>query len=132
MTQKEMPKTYDFKSTEQRLYDWWEKRGYFKPKGGKHAERFVISMPPPNVTGELHLGHAITAALQDLMIRYHRMLGQPTLWLPGEDHASIAAQYVVEKSIAKEGLTRLGLGREKFLERVWDWMRRYRHVIAEQ
>jgi valyl-tRNA synthetase len=84
------------------------------------------------VTGELHLGHAITASLQDLMIRYHRMKGDSTLWVPGEDHASIAAQYVVEKEIAKEGLTREGLGREKFLERVWDWMHRYRHVIAVQ
>jgi len=128
----EMQKNYDPSSVEQRLYDWWEKQGYFRPTIDPTQKPFVISMPPPNVTGELHLGHAITAALQDLMIRYHRMLGQPTLWVPGEDHASIAAQYVVEKELAKEGLTRLGLGREKFLERVWDWMRRYRHVIAVQ
>jgi valyl-tRNA synthetase len=127
-----MSKTYDHRTVEQRLYAWWEGKGYFTPTIDWDKEPFVISMPPPNVTGELHLGHAITAALQDLMIRYHRMKGEPTLWLPGEDHASIAAQYVVEKEIAKEGLTREGLGRDKFLERVWDWMRRYRHVIAVQ
>ena len=132
METRELQKNYDPSSVEQRLYDWWEKQGYFRPRIEPSREPFVISMPPPNVTGELHLGHAITAALQDLMIRYHRMTGQPTLWVPGEDHASIAAQYVVEKEIAKEGLTREGLGREKFLERVWDWMHRYRHVIAVQ
>jgi len=127
-----MPKTYDHSSVEQRLYAWWEEQGYFAPNIDPERKPFVISMPPPNVTGRLHVGHAITASLQDLMIRYHRMKGQPTLWLPGEDHASIAAQYVVEKEIAKEGLTRESLGRERFLERVWDWMHRYRHVIAEQ
>jgi valyl-tRNA synthetase len=132
MAKQAMSKAYDHRTVEQRLYAWWEGKGYFTPKIDWDKEPFVISMPPPNVTGELHLGHAITAALQDLMIRYHRMKGEPTLWLPGEDHASIAAQYVVEKEIAKEGLTREGLGREKFLERVWDWMRRYRHVIAVQ
>jgi len=132
MEKQEMSKAYDHRSVEQRLYAWWEEKGYFTPKIDWDKEPFVISMPPPNVTGELHLGHAITAALQDLMIRYHRMKGEPTLWLPGEDHASIAAQYVVEKEIAKEGLTREGLGRTKFLERIWDWMRRYRRVIAEQ
>jgi valyl-tRNA synthetase len=132
MESQEMPKTYDPTSVEQRLYEWWEESGYFIPSIDPDREPFVISMPPPNVTGVLHLGHAITASLQDLMIRYHRMKGQPTLWLPGEDHASIAAQYVVEKEIEAEGLTREGLGREQFLERVWDWMHRYRHVIAMQ
>jgi len=132
MDKSEMPKNYDHRTVEERLYAWWEAQGYFTPTIDPAKEPFVISMPPPNVTGELHLGHGITAALQDLMIRYHRMRGEPTLWLPGEDHASIAAQYVVEKEIAKEGLTREGLGRDKFLERVWDWMRRYRHVIAQQ
>ncbi len=128
----EMSKAYDHRGVEQRLYAWWEGKGYFIPKIDWDKKPFVISMPPPNVTGELHLGHAITAALQDLMIRYHRMKGDPTLWVPGEDHASIAAQYVVEKVIAKEGLTREGLGRDKFLERIWAWMRQYRHIIAEQ
>nr|MBC7245430.1 valine--tRNA ligase [Chloroflexota bacterium] len=132
MAKREMSKTYNHRSVEQRIYAWWEEKRYFTPKIDYSKKPFVISMPPPNVTGELHLGHAITAALQDLMIRYHRMKGEPTLWVPGEDHASIAAQYVVEKEIAKEGLTREGLGREKFLERIWDWMHRYRHVIAQQ
>ena len=132
MANREMPKAYDPSSTEQRLYQWWEESGYFVPEIDPDKAPFVISMPPPNVTGVLHVGHAITASLQDLMIRYHRMKGEPTLWLPGEDHASIAAQYVVEKETAKEGLTREGLGREAFLERIWDWMHRYRHVIATQ
>ena len=132
MASRPMSKVYDPSAVEQCLYEWWDKKGYFTPRIDPQKEPFVISMPPPNVTGSLHLGHAITASLQDLMIRYHRMKGAPTLWLPGEDHASIAAQYVVEKEIAKEGLTRQGLGRERFLERVWDWMHRYRHVIATQ
>jgi len=132
MSGRQMAKTYDPSMVEQRIYQWWEQSGYFTPEVDRDRDPFVISMPPPNVTGVLHLGHAITASLQDLMIRYHRMRGQPTLWLPGEDHASIAAQYVVEKEIANEGLTREGLGREAFLDRVWDWMRRYRHVMAMQ
>ncbi len=110
MIQKEMPKTYDFKSTEERLYAWWEKHGYFKPRGGKHAERFVISMPPPNVTGGLHMGHAITASAEDLMIRYRRMRGLKTLWVPGSDHAGIATQLQVERLLRSEGTSR-GRGR---------------------
>ena len=99
MATREMPKTYNPTAVEQRLYKWWEESGYFIPEIDTNKEPFVISMPPPNVTGVLHLGHAITASVQDLMIRYHHMKGAPTLWLPGEDHASIAAQYVVEKEI---------------------------------
>jgi valyl-tRNA synthetase len=135
----DMPKTYDPGATEAALYAWWEAQGYFKPSVDPNTQStegwspaFVVSMPPPNVTGELHLGHAITAAIEDLMIRYHRMRGRPTLWLPGEDHAGIATQNVVEKQLAKEGKKRQDLGREAFLERVWDWVRRYRHVIADQ
>src|SRR5512136_1210993 len=132
MTQKEMPKTYDFKSTEERLYAWWEKRGYFKPKGGKHAERFVISMPPPNVTGGLHMGHAITASVEDLMIRYHRMRGWKTLWVPGSDHAGIATQLQVEKLLRSEGTSREALGRDEFLRRTWEWKEKYGSYITEQ
>ncbi len=135
----EMPKTYDPAATEARLYAWWEVRGYFKPSVDPNTQStegaprpFVISMPPPNVTGELHLGHAITASIEDLMIRYHRMRGIPTLWVPGEDHAGIATQNVVEKQLAKEGKTRQDLGREAFVQRVWEWVRKYRHVIADQ
>ncbi len=135
----EMPKTYDPGATEAALYAWWEAQGYFKPSVDPNTQPtdgrprpFVISMPPPNVTGELHLGHAITAAVEDLMVRYHRMRGRPTLWVPGEDHAGIATQNVVEKQLAKEGKTRQDLGREAFVARVWDWVQRYRHVIADQ
>ena len=139
MNEKEMPRTYDPHATEQRLYDWWEAQGYFKPEtqfekglANRAQKPFVISMPPPNVTGELHLGHAITASVEDLMIRYHRMRGDPTLWVPGSDHAGIATQNVVERELAKEGLTRHDLGREKFEERVWQWKEKYGGIITEQ
>jgi valyl-tRNA synthetase len=121
MSPHEMPKTYDPHSTEQRLYDSWEEKGYFKPRMNGERKPFVISMPPPNVTGVLHLGHAITASLEDLMIRYHRMIGDPTLWVPGSDHAGIATQNVVERALLAEGLTRHDIGREKFIERAWEW-----------
>jgi valyl-tRNA synthetase len=136
---KEMPKTYDPHATEQRLYDGWEAQGYFKPEtqferglADRTQKPFVISMPPPNVTGELHLGHAITASTEDLMIRYHRMRGDPTLWVPGSDHAGIATQNVVERELAKEGLSRHDVGREKFVERVWQWKEKYGDIITEQ
>ncbi len=136
---KEMPKTYDPHATEQRLYDWWEAQGYFRPEtqfeqglADRTQKPFVISMPPPNVTGELHLGHAITASAEDLMIRYHRMRGEPTLWVPGSDHAGIATQNVVERELAKEGLTRHDLGREKFVKQVWQWKEKYGGIITEQ
>jgi len=129
---RELPKTYDHKEVEKRIYKMWEEGGFFIPKIDPAKKPFVISMPPPNVTGELHLGHAITASIEDLMIRYHRMKGDPTLWVPGEDHAGIAVQNVVERELAKEGLSRHDLGREKFVERVWEWVRKYRTIIANQ
>src|SRR5947209_19590231 len=98
----EMAKAYDPSGVEQRLYDWWEAQGYFKPKIVEGKRPFVISMPPPNITGELHLGHALTATLEDLMIRWHRMRGDPTLWVPGSDHASIAVHYVIDRGLAAE------------------------------
>jgi valyl-tRNA synthetase len=131
----QIPKTYDPHTTEQRIYQWWESSGYFKPRRTpENAKRppFVISMPPPNVTGALHLGHALTATLEDIMIRYHRMLGDETLWVPGEDHAGIATQAVVERELAKEGKGRQQLGREAFIERVWEWVRTYKHRIQDQ
>ncbi|MCG2769950.1 MAG: valine--tRNA ligase [Anaerolineae bacterium] len=127
-----MSKTYDPRATERRLYEWWEAQGYFKPVIDPSRKPFVISMPPPNVTGALHLGHAITAALEDLMIRYHRMKGDPTLWVPGSDHAGIATQNVVERELAKEGLTRHDLGREEFIKRVWQWKEVYHKRITNQ
>ncbi|NOZ29139.1 MAG: valine--tRNA ligase [Chloroflexi bacterium] len=137
--QREMPKTYNPREFEQQIYDWWESQKYFKPEtqfakglASRDQKPFVISMPPPNVTGALHLGHAMTAAVEDLMIRYHRMKGVPTLWVPGTDHAGIATQNVVERQLAREGLTRHDLGREKFLERVWAWKEEYGARITEQ
>ncbi|MBI2909925.1 MAG: valine--tRNA ligase [Chloroflexi bacterium] len=128
----EMPRAYDPSQVEQRLYDFWLAQGCFTPKIDPGKKPFVIIMPPPNITGQLHLGHALTATLEDIMIRWHRMLGEPTLWLPGTDHASIATQFVVEQMLAAEGLTRFDLGRERFLERTWDWANKYRHRITEQ
>ncbi len=127
-----IPKTYDPQTTERRIYEWWESSGYFRPRENPDRTPFVISMPPPNVTGALHLGHALTATLEDLMIRYHRMLGDPTLWVPGEDHAGIATQVVVERELAREGRDRHLIGREAFVERVWDWVRRYKSRIQNQ
>jgi len=126
---------YDPSAVEGRVYDAWLKHGLFKPRsdaeaGGKRP--FVLTMPPPNVTGELHIGHALTMTIEDVMVRWHRMLGEPTLWVPGRDHAGIAGQLVVERELASEGLTRHDLGREKFLERVWDWMDRYGKRIRYQ
>jgi valyl-tRNA synthetase len=128
----EMPSAYDPRAVEQRLYEFWEGNGYFQAHIEPGKPAFTIIMPPPNVTGELHLGHALTAAVEDALIRWHRMLGDPTLWLPGTDHAGIATQMVVEREIAKEGLTRHDLGREEFVARVWQWVRRYRRRIDDQ
>jgi valyl-tRNA synthetase len=127
-----IPKAYDPQAVEQRLYRWWEESGYFRPRPNPDRAPFVISMPPPNVTGALHLGHAITATLEDIMIRHHRMLGDPTLWVPGEDHAGIATQAVVERQLASEGTDRHQIGREAFVERVWEWVRQYKHRIQDQ
>ena len=128
----EIPKAYDPKKVEAKWYQFWLEKGYFTPKIDPEKKPFVIIMPPPNVTGELHLGHALTATLEDIMVRWHRMKGEPTLWLPGIDHAGIAAQVVVEQALAQEGLSRHELGRERFLERMWQWMAKYRGAIAEQ
>ncbi len=128
----EMPKAYDPSSWEGPLYRFWLERGYFKPRIDPDKQPFCIIMPPPNVTGELHLGHALTATVEDCLIRWHRMRGDPTLWLPGVDHAGIATQNVVEKELAKEGMSRHDLGREKFVERVWQWVHKYRSVISHQ
>ena len=128
----DFPKAYSPSSVEGRLYKFWMDKGYFTPKIDPRKRPFVIIMPPPNVTGELHLGHALTAALQDSLVRWHRMLGEPALWLPGTDHAGIATQVVVERELAREGLTRHQLGRERFVERVWEWVSKYGGIIARQ
>lgn len=136
---KPLARIYNPREIEERLYQWWEERGYFRPetqveKGRADVDgpRFCITMPPPNVTGALHLGHAMTAAVEDLMTRYHRMRGFETLFLPGSDHAGIATQNVVERELAKEGLTRHDLGREEFIKRVWEWKEIYHARITEQ
>src|ERR1035437_9751452 len=125
----EMPKAYEPKEVEKKWYAYWLQKGYFTPKIDPDKKPFVIIMPPPNITGELHVGHALTATIKDVMVRWHRMLGEPTLWLPGTDHASIAAQVVVERQLAKEGLPRQQLGREKFLERMGTWANQYKNRI---
>ncbi|MFH1514135.1 MAG: valine--tRNA ligase [bacterium] len=114
-----MERAYDPKEVEQDWYEYWESGGYFEPKGV--GERFCIVIPPPNVTGNLHIGHALNLGLHDVVIRYKRMLGFDTLWLPGVDHAGIATQTVVERKLLEQGIKREELGREKFLEEVWKW-----------
>jgi valyl-tRNA synthetase len=128
----EMPKAYEPNKVERKWYKFWLEKGYFKPRIDPKKKPFVIIMPPPNVTGELHVGHALTATLEDIMVRWHRMKGDPTLWLPGVDHAGIAAQVVVEQLLAGEGLNRHKLGREKFIERMWQWANKCRRTITEQ
>ncbi len=130
---RELPKVYDPNQVEDRIYKMWEEGKFFKPSGNKDAKPFTIVMPPPNVTGQLHMGHAMDATLQDTLIRFKRMQGYDTLWVPGVDHAGIATQIKVEEELrVKEGLTRYDLGREKFLERVWDWKHKYGNRIVEQ
>jgi valyl-tRNA synthetase len=157
MSERTMAKTYDPRSTEQRLYAWWESKGYFRPEtqlalnvADRRDMPFVISMPPSNVTGELHAGHGLVMAIQDVMIRWHRMRGEPTLWLPGNDHASIGTHYVIEKALAQRTcddllsdigfplpqddrpLTRWDLGRKWFLKLGWAWKERYGNAINQQ
>ncbi|MDD3265239.1 MAG: valine--tRNA ligase, partial [Dehalococcoidales bacterium] len=135
MTEKQtrqIPTAYNPADSEDRWYQFWLENGYFKPVIDPDKTPFTIIMPPPNVTGELHVGHALTATLQDIMVRWHRMKGDPTLWLPGVDHAGIATQVMVEKQLAKEGLNRHEIGREEFLKRTWEWVGRFRGAIARQ
>ncbi|MGH2496415.1 MAG: valine--tRNA ligase [Ktedonobacteraceae bacterium] len=127
-----LPKTYEPQAVEGKWYRFWEEGGYFKPSGDRSKPTFVISMPPPNVTGALHLGHAITSTVEDILIRYHRMKGDDTLWVPGEDHAGIATQNVVERLLMQEGTDRHAIGREAFIERVWQWVRQYKSRIQDQ
>ena len=130
---KELPKVYDPHAVESKIYDFWEKGHYFRGVRDEKKKPFSIVMPPPNVTGQLHMGHALDATLQDILTRYKRMQGYAALWLPGQDHAGIATQIRVEEELRKkEGLTRYDLGREKFLERVWDWKNQYGSRIIEQ
>jgi valyl-tRNA synthetase len=140
MTKQELPKAYDFKATESRIYAMWETGGFFKPHNDPNkpgfdpkVKPFVISIPPANVTGELHIGHAMFVSIEDLMIRYHRMKGFSTLWVPGTDHAGIATQLMVERDLLKtEEITREEYGREKFVARTWEWKHKYGGMITNQ
>ena len=126
-------KNFRASAVEADLYRWWEESGFFTPDEKNPKKPFVMMLPLPNVTGDLHLGHALGfGGYEDLMARYHRMRGEPTLWMPGTDHAGIIAQVVVENELAKEGITRQQLGREKFLEEMWKWMDHYRPRIEKQ
>ena len=129
---RELPKVYDPRTVEKRIYDMWLEGGYFKGVRDPEKKPFTIVIPPPNVTGQLHLGHAFDETLQDVLIRAKRMQGYAALWIPGTDHAGIATQIKVEAELRKEGLTRYDLGREKFLEKVWQWKEKYGGRIIEQ
>ena len=130
---KELPKQYDPKQVENQIYEMWMENGCFKAEVDPDKTPYSIVMPPPNVTGQLHMGHALDSTLQDILTRYKRMQGYSALWLPGTDHAGIATQIKVEEELrTKEGLTRYDLGREKFLERVWAWKEKYGSRIVEQ
>jgi len=127
-----MEKHFDPKSIETKWYQNWEESGYFKPSQGATNETYSIMIPPPNVTGSLHMGHAFQDTIMDTLIRYHRMKGDETLWQPGTDHAGIATQMVVERQLAAEGLTRHDLGREKFIEKIWEWKEESGGTITQQ
>ena len=127
----ELQKAYDPKDFEERIYQEWLDKGLFSPQDNDN-EHYSIVMPPPNVTGILHMGHALNNSLQDILIRYYRMTGAPTLWVPGTDHAGIATQSVVEKQLLKEGKKRQDLGREKFLERTWEVKDKHHGIIKKQ
>lgn len=132
MTEKGLPPSYNPETVETKWYRFWEEKGFFHAEVERDKEPFCIVMPPPNVTGALHMGHAMDNTLQDILIRWRRMQGYNTLWVPGTDHAGIATQAKVEEKLAEEGLSKYDLGREKFLERVWEWKEHYHARIASQ
>ena len=129
---REMPKTYDHSDVENRLYETWEKNGYFHAEPNTGKPPYCIVIPPPNITGQLHMGHALDETLQDVLIRYKRMAGYEALWLPGTDHASIATEVKIVEQMAKEGIDKRDIGREAFLERAWEWKRVYGGRIVQQ
>ncbi|KGO15724.1 valyl-tRNA synthetase [Clostridium botulinum] len=129
---REMAKTYDPKEFEERLYKNWEEKSYFTPEVDENKKPYTIVLPPPNITGKLHLGHALDDTLQDILMRTKRMQGYSTLWLPGQDHASIATEVKVENELLKEGIVKKEIGREAFLEKVWEWTEEYRNKIRNQ
>ena len=128
----DLPTVYDAKSTEEKMYKFWEDGKYFEANAKSNKPPHTIVIPPPNVTGVLHMGHALDGTLQDILTRYYRMAGYEALWLPGTDHAGLATQNVVERELAKEGLTRHDLGREKFVEKTWEWANEHKSAILNQ
>ncbi|HUP59210.1 MAG TPA: valine--tRNA ligase [Thermoanaerobaculia bacterium] len=128
----ELSTRYEPSTFEQRLYAFWEREGFFTPVVDRGRPKFSIVIPPPNVTGRLHIGHALVNTLQDIIVRWKRMCGFNTLWLPGTDHAGIATQMVVERELAKQGISRFELGREKFVERIWEWKEQHSTEIKDQ
>ncbi len=129
---RKLPKTFDPASFEERWYALWESEGRFQPSGPPGSPRFVMVIPPPNVTGKLHIGHAYGRTIEDILARWMRMRGFRVLWVPGTDHAGIATQMVIERQLAKQGIDRKELGREKFVERVWAWKREAKDTIQSQ
>ena len=127
-----MKDKYNPKDFEETLYKHWEESGYFKPSMDKSKESYCIMMPPPNVTGKLHMGHALDDTIQDILIRFKRMQGYNTLWLPGSDHSAISTEMKVVEKLKSEGKTKQDIGREKFLEETWEWTRIYGGTIQEQ
>jgi len=127
-----MKKQYNPKLVEKKIYKFWEKGKFFSPEISKSKKRFSIVIPPPNITGSLHMGHALNAVIQDILVRWKRMQGLKVVWVPGIDHAGIATQNVVERQLKKEGKTRFDLGKEKFIERVWEWKKKSGTIILDQ
>ena len=125
-------KKYNHLKEEKKISDFWIKKGCFKPRKGRLKNTFSIVIPPPNVTGRLHMGHALNNSLQDVLVRFNRMKGHETLWQPGTDHAGIATQAVVEKNLEKEGIKKDDLGREKFIKKVWQWKEESGGIILDQ
>ena len=121
---------YNHSEVENRVYTYWEKNNLFKPK--KKKKKFSIVIPPPNVTGSLHMGHALNCSIQDLLVRYHRMNNYETLWQPGTDHAGIATQALVEKKLSSDNININELGRDKFIQKVWEWKNEYGDIIINQ
>ncbi|MBV8086274.1 MAG: valine--tRNA ligase [Chloroflexi bacterium] len=128
----DLTKPYDPRAVEGRTYAFWEDQGYFAPTIDASRPPFVVMIPPPNVTGALHTGHALTFTIEDILVRWHRMMGDPTLWLPGTDHAAIATEYLLVRSLRNQGLTRNGLGRDEYLKRAWAWTDETHGVITNQ
>ncbi len=134
MPEQELTTSYNPKEVEDKIYKLWEDSGYFNPDNlpGERKETYTIMIAPPNITGNLHMGHALENTISDILIRFHRMRGYKTLWLPGTDHAGIATQNVVEKDLKKQGLSRHDLGKEEFLKKIWEWKEKYGGIILDQ